>query len=315
MEVFKRAGAWLVLAVSLASGQQSIRAQLVENPHQSESYVPDFSMSSYDDILSGSSNMSIIYNPDPLFGLGCLFGKKMWCKGERVCLDPIGLLECAVDAISPIKLDDIAHNMAKAVKDFANDPISTIIDFAEDTLNDAVHDVVNCYTGLAKKQPSCKQMATFQSCINTGINVLSVAVPAAKSLTAARLTKVNKGLKRIKKVADSTAAQCAAGCPGKVCSPPEGTRTYTAPAGCSCRQLKFQLDSHSGVTPAVCSDSIMTTDGAVKVQFKFTGCYVGVGGPSDGYEGCDAAVASSVFQSGGMFVRCKDQYGEEGKTS
>lgn len=114
-------------------------------------------------------------------------------------------------------------------------------------------------------------------------------------------------------MADSTITQCALGCPGKVCSPPEGTRTYTPPAGCVCRQLEFELDGHSGTTPAVCSESILTTDAAVKVQFKYVGCYVGIDGNSGGYAGCGAAVASSVFSNGGMFVRCNDQYGEVGK--
>jgi hypothetical protein len=229
-----------------------------------------------------------------------------------VCLDPVGLLDCAGNAISPINLDDIAWNMAKAVENFSSDPISTIIDFAEKDLNDAVHDVVNCYTVLAKTQPTCKQMGIFQSCINTQLDVLSVAVPAATSLSALRLAKAKRGLFRIKRVVESTRMQCAFGCPTKVCSIPEGTRTFTTPAGCTCRQLDFQLDGHTGVTPAVCSTSILTTDAAVKVQFTSVGCYVGVGN-FDGYEGCDAAVSSSVFNHG-LFVRCVDQNWDEGTT-
>jgi hypothetical protein len=314
--------ALLALVSPMVLGQEDATLpppQLVEDsiPRiETRAHVPDLVMQSFnDEVVSGSNNASIVYGPDPLFGLDCLFGRKMWCKGEQVCLDPVGLLECVVDALTPIKLDDIAKNMAKAVKDFSNDPIGTIIEFADKEVNDAVNDVVNCYTGLAKTQPTCKQMGTFQSCVNTGINVLSVAVPAANGISAARLAKANKGLKGIKKVAANTVAQCAAGCPGKVCSLPEGTRTYTPPAGCTCRQLSFQLDGHSGVTPAVCADSILTTDTAVKVQFKYVGCYVGVGGASDGYEGCDAAVSSSVFTNGGMFVRCKDQNGNDGSTA
>ncbi|KAG6598057.1 uncharacterized protein IUM83_09423 [Phytophthora cinnamomi] len=307
----QRVGALLatVFASAATSFEESPQLQLDETPDFPQLYVPDFDTQG----IPVATNSDLVFKPDALFGLGCLFGKKMWCKGEQVCLDPVGLLQCAVDVISPIKLDDIVSNMEQAVKDFANDPISTIIDFAEDSLNNAVHDVVNCYTGLAKKQPTCQEMSTFQSCINAGLDVLSVTIPEAKGLTLARMNKVKKGLTRIQKVADSTVTQCALGCPGKVCSLPVGTRTYAPPAGCLCRQLEFQLDGHSGTTPAVCAESIFTTDGAVEIQFKYVGCYVGIDGSSGGYENCEAAVASSVFSNGGMFVRCKDQYGAVGK--
>lgn len=181
-------GALLAVAFisTAASLEDSPELQYEEIPDYRQVYVPDFDTQ---DVPAATSN-----GTEELFGLGCLFGKKMWCKGERVCLDPIGLLECAVDVISPIKLDDIVSNMEKAVKDFANDPISTIIDFAEESINDAIHDVMNCYTGLAKKQPTCKQMSTFQSCINAGLDVLSVVTPAAKGVTLARVNKFKKGV-------------------------------------------------------------------------------------------------------------------------
>nr|KAE8931468.1 hypothetical protein PF009_g18472 [Phytophthora fragariae] len=288
----QRVGALLAVAFvsTVAPFEDSPQLQLDETPYYPQVYVPDFATQDVPVVTNNDS----AYGPDALFGLGCLFGKKMWCKGERVCLDPIGLLECAVDIISPIKLDDIAHNMEKAVKDFANDPISTIIDLAEDTISDAIHDVMNCYTGLAKKQPTCKQMSTFQSCINVGLDVLSVAVPAAKGVSLVRLNKLKKGVTRVQKVADSTITQCALGCPGKLCSPPEGTRTYSPPAGCSCRQLEFQLDGHSGTTPAVCSESILTTDGAVKVQFNHNYLMVVAYDEDDEDENQCATVASAI---------------------
>ncbi|KAG7393402.1 hypothetical protein PHYPSEUDO_009606 [Phytophthora pseudosyringae] len=315
----------LALAASIiASSQGNAHLQFVEDPQQRIQqtgvfYVRDRFRPSRD--IVSSTYIPAPYNPDALFKTGCVTGHKIWCNNEEVCLSPFGVFECAVDAISPIKLDEISDSMAQAVKDFANDPISTVIDFANETINDAVNDMVNCYTGIAKKkQPSCAQLSTFQACVNTGINVLSVAVPVAKEAAVgikaiSRVKKLTKGIEKMKKVADSTITQCVAGCPGKVCSLPEGTRTFSPPAGCSCRKLAFELNTHAGVTPAFCSEDMLTTDGAVKVQFKYVGCYVGVGGSSDGYEGCEAAVSSNVFTNGGMFVRCTDQNGDEGVTA
>jgi hypothetical protein len=235
------------------------------------------------------------------------------CPSGEVCNNPVNYVGCALDVVSPIKLDDIAGAMADVVNDFTDDPVGFVVDLGVDMINQKVTDLMDCYKGLSGQAPRCSELHTLEACVNTAMTAVSAAKAASSSaMTAANLKKLNSGLGKVDKVLSRTTDMCKFGCKGGVCADADGnvaeSRIYDVPAGCVCRDLEVtNEDGSTDITPTECGRNFYTQTG--KVEFTYMGCYVGVSYDLESYRDCTPAYASRVIENA-MFVRCVDQFGE-----
>ncbi|EQC26037.1 hypothetical protein SDRG_16103 [Saprolegnia diclina VS20] len=264
---------------------------------------------------TSNSSLPVGTNPAPYsaqrsLATGCFFGSFTCPNGATACIDPIEFAGCAFDTVTPLSIDGIAPDFFGLMKDFTDGTSNFIVDFADQMLNDAIQDLIECGNFLSGNRPTCSTLASLRS---------FQGQVGAKGLTATDVRRIENGLAKAKDVASGVTQECKTGCTQGECS--GDALTYTEPTGCTCQSLMLNTSDPQlfTVTAPECAINaglfLANAKGALeltmKIQFSYMGCFVGTKDAPSEWRRCTNAYAYDDLP-GAMFVRCVDQSNREG---